>query len=172
MYQRDGQYGGLRKIQADMEGVVIEKMFATIGCVGLLMLSVAGGAQAMPVSDFYAMTPQDAAAYKFFLFMGSEKVLRDEGHPDLATSVHQLFFEQMRPGDQFPAGEAEFLLNLNNARFFDAERAQQNPSAPRVQVESALLGTLGKHGVPLTPEFVKAITEMANSFKAKSLPGK
>jgi hypothetical protein len=140
-------------------------------CAGLLMLMVAAGVKAMPVSEFYAMTPQEAAAYKFFLFSGAEKVLRDQGRADLAATVHQLFNET-GPGDQLPVGEAEFLLNLGNARFFDAERAQKDPSAPRVQVESALLRTLSRHGVPSSPEFEKAIVEMANSFKRTSSPGK
>ena len=131
----------------------------------------AGAAQAMPFPQFDHMAAQDRQDYLDCLVQTAQQVLIDQGQKDAAAKVHQLFNE-IRPGDQLPVGEAEFELNLDNARVRDAEKHVQNPNAPRVQVESALTGTLKRNGIELTPDFYREFVQLASTFKPKTQPAK
>jgi len=69
-----------------------------------------------------------------------------------------------------PLGEAELEMNLDAGRVRDAEKHIQNHNAPRVQVEAALVGTLRKNGVEMTPDFVRAFMQLTGTFKPKFPP--
>jgi len=140
--------------------------FLTATFVATAMLFTGVAAQAMSIRQFDHMAAQDRLDYQKFLEDGAQKILTDHSRTDDAAKVRQLFHE-IHPGSQLPLGEAEFELNLDNARVRDAEKAVQNPNAPPVQVESALVGTLMKNGIELTPDFVKGIVQMAATFKPK-----
>ena len=124
-------------------------------------------AQAMDIIQFDQMTNQDRQAFLDSLSRDAETVLEQEGRSADATKVHHLF-NDISPGSALPLGEAELDMNLDNARVRDAQKHIQNPDAPRVQVEVALVGTLVKHGVTLTPEFVKSLMELTATFKPQS----
>ncbi|HYL36049.1 MAG TPA: hypothetical protein VEV17_09070 [Bryobacteraceae bacterium] len=128
------------------------------------MLFAGAAAQAMPFQQFDHMAAQDRQDYLNFLVGSAQKVLKAQDRDADAAKVHRLFTE-IRPGDNLPIGEAEFEMNLDNARVRDAEKAIQNPNAPRVQVESALALTLSKNGIQITPDFVKDFVQLANTFK-------
>ena len=94
-------------------------------------------AQAMDIIRFDPMTAQDRQAFLNFLPKAAETVLEQEGRSADAQKAHQLF-NDIRPGDNLPVGEAELELNLDNQRVRDVQQHIKNPEAPRVQVESAL----------------------------------
>ena len=109
-------------------------------------------AQAMDIIQFDQMTSQDKQAFLNSLSTSAETVPEQEGRSADAAKVFHLF-NDISPGSTLPLGEAELEMNLDNARVRDATKHMQNPAAPRVQVEAALVGTLSKNGVAITPDF-------------------
>ncbi len=128
-----------------------------------------GVVQAMEIRQFDKMTAQDRQAFIDFLPKAAETVLEQEGRSDDVKKVHQLFNE-IRPGDNLPLGEAELELNLDNARVRDAEKHIQNPDAPRVQVETALISTLRKNGIEISTDFVQGLFQQTGTFQPQSPP--
>jgi len=108
--------------------------------------------QAMQIQQFDKMADQDQADYEVALINGAEKVLTDEGRPDLAAQVEHLFSTK-NPGDVDTIGGAEFELNLARARVADAKRAAQDPKARRLEVEDAMFVTLKKNNIQLPDSF-------------------
>jgi len=124
-------------------------------------------AQAMDIVQFDRMSNQDRQDFLDSLSGDAETVLNQEGRSADAAKVHHLF-NDIRPGDNLPVGEAELELNLGNSRVRDDEKHIKNPNAPRVQVEVALLETLGKNGVEvMTPDFIRALMQLTGTFKPK-----
>jgi hypothetical protein len=126
-------------------------------------------AHAMDIIRFDLMTAQDRQAFLDSLSEGTETVLKQEGRSADAAKVHQLFNE-IRPGDNLPVGEAELELNLDSARVRDAEKHIQNPDAPRVQVETALISTLKKNGIDISTDFIRNLLELTAAFRPQSPP--
>src|SRR5712692_439116 len=58
-----------------------------------------GSLQAKEIRRFDKMADQDQVDYLVALVAGAEKVLTDEGRPDLAAQVHHLFTTK-NPGDE------------------------------------------------------------------------
>ena len=135
----------------------------------LAILLIATASQAMPFSQFDGMAAQDRQDYMKFLVECVQRVLIDQGHKDQAAKVYQLFNEIL-PGDALPLGEAEFEGNLSNARVRDAKRHAEDPNARRIEIESALTGTLRKNGFDVTQDFVNRLMKLANTFKPKYSP--
>ena len=121
-------------------------------------------AQAMDIIQYDLMTAKDQQAFLDSLSRDAETVLNQEGRSDDATKVFHLF-NDIRPGDDLPVGEAELILNLGNARVRDTQKRIQNHDAPRVQVEAALLATLIKNGVQITPDFAKSLMQQTGTFQ-------
>ena len=128
-------------------------------------------AQAMDIIQFDQMTAQDRQDFLNSLSKAAETVLEQEGRSADALKVHHLF-DDIRPGDNLPVGEAELELNLANQRVRDDKKHIQNHDAPRVQVEVALALTLSKNGIQVTPDFVKALMQLTGTFQPKSPPRK
>ena len=128
-------------------------------------------AQAMDIIQFDQMTAQDRQDFLNSLSKAAETVLEQEGRSADAMKVHHLF-DDIRPGDELPIGEAELEGNLANERVRDAKKHIQNHEAPRVQVEVALALTLSKNGIQVTPDFVKALMKLTGTFQPKSPPRK
>jgi hypothetical protein len=126
-------------------------------------------AQAMDIIQFDQMTNQDRQAFLDSLSRDAETVLQQEGRSADAQKVHQLF-NDIRPGDNLPVGEAELELNLDNARVRDAEKHIQNPDAPRVQVETALISTLKKNGIEISTDFIQRLFQQTGTFQPQSPP--
>jgi hypothetical protein len=139
---------------------------ATILSAAMLLTSAA---QAMEIIQFDQMTAQDRQAFLNFLPKAAETVLEQEGRSVDATKVHQLF-NDILPGDALPIGEAELEGNLANARVRDAEKHIQNPDAPRVQVETALISTLRKNGIEISADFIKDLFQLTGTFQPQSPP--
>ncbi len=123
-------------------------------------------AQAMDIIQFDQMTNQDRQDFLDSLSGDAETVLQQEGRSAEAAKVHQLFNE-IHPGDVMSFGEIELEENLANERVRDAQKHIKNPNAPRVQVEVALAETLGKNGVQITPDFIRALMQLTGTFKPK-----
>jgi hypothetical protein len=142
---------------------------ASIAVASLLFI---GPALAMQIQLFDRMAAQDQQDYINLLMQGAEKVLIEAGRSDDAAKVHKLFHE-ISPGSELPLGEAEFEMNLDNARVADAERHLKEPDAPRLQVEHAMIVTLKKNGINLPKTFMtvasnfKASRPLAGEVKAK-----
>jgi hypothetical protein len=119
-------------------------------------------AQAMEIRQFDKMAQNDRADYVSALIQGAEKVLTDEGRPDLAAQVSHLFTTN-DPGDQISIGMTEFIRNLARARVADAKRIANDPNARRLEVEDAMIVTLKKNGIELPPSFLT----VASGFKPK-----
>jgi hypothetical protein len=111
-----------------------------------------GMVQAMEIRQFDKMADQDQADYVVALINGAEKILTDEGRPDLAAQVEHLFTTK-DPGDADTIGMVEFIRNLALLRVADAKNAQENPKDPRVEVEDAMAVTLQKNHIDLPDSF-------------------
>src|SRR5277367_4073022 len=83
--------------------------------------------QAMEIRQFDKMAGQDQGNYIGDLIIGAEKVLTDEGRPDLAAQVKQLFTTK-NPGDVDTIGMVEFERNLALFRVNDAKHAAAHPN--------------------------------------------
>ena len=135
---------------------------ASIVVAGLLF---SAPALAMQIQVFDRMAAQDQQDYIDLLMRGAEKVLIDAGRANDAAKVHR-FFNDIKPGSLLSLGEAEFELNLDNARVVDAKDHVHNPNAPRLEVEDALAVTLKKNGIELPDSFFT----VGSNFKP--LPGR
>src|SRR5262245_44827237 len=93
----------------------------------LLAGAVLYRAHAMEISKFDKMATEDQGEYIAGLIMGAQRVLIDEGQPDLAAKVHKLFNTTL-PGDNFSLGMAEFDRNLDRARVLDLKRVIADPN--------------------------------------------
>ena len=124
-------------------------------------------AQAMEIRQFDKMAGQDQDDYIGDLIDGAEKVLTDEGKPDLAAQVKHLFTTK-NPGDADTTGMVEFETNLALARVADAKRAEKDPNAQRVEVEDAMAVTLQKNHVDLPG----SLFSVNKNFKPKFPPKK
>jgi hypothetical protein len=131
------------------------------------VMLLSSAAQAMDIVQYYRMTSADRQAFLNFVPQAAERVLNQEGRSADAAKVHQLF-NDIRPGDNLPVGEAEFELNLASASVRDAEKHAQNHDAPRVQVETALISTLKKNGIEISPDFIRALFQLTGTFKPHS----
>ena len=108
--------------------------------------------QAMEIQQFDKMAGQDQDEYIAELVQGAEKVLTDEGKPDLAGQVSHLFTTNA-PGDQISIGMTEFYLNLALLRVEDVKNIQKNPNDPRIEVEDVMAATLQKNHIDLPDSF-------------------
>jgi hypothetical protein len=138
--------------------------FAIPAVILSAVMLLSGAAQAMDIVQFDQMTSQGRQAFLNFLPQAAETVLNQEGRSADAAKVHHLF-NDISPGSNLPLGEAELEMNLANARVHDAEKHAQNPDAPRVQVEVALVGTLSKNGVQIAPDFAKAFMQLTGTIQ-------
>jgi hypothetical protein len=117
------------------------------------------------------MAAQDRQDFLDSLSRDAETVLEQEGRSADAQKVHHLF-NDISPGSDLPLGEAELEMNLDSARVRDAEKHIQNHNAPRVQVETALISTLRKNGIEISPDSVKGLFQLTGTFKPKVPPKK
>lgn len=124
-----------------------------------------GAAQAMEIRQFDKMADQDQSDYIGDLIVGAEKVLTDEGKPDLAAQVKYLFTTENK-GDADTIGMVEFERNLVLARVADAKQAEKDPNAQRVEVEDAMAVTLQANHIELPDSFFT----VASNFKPKYPP--
>ncbi len=127
---------------------------------------LAGRPQGMEIQKFDKMAQDDRAEYVSELISGAEKVLTDEGKPDLAAQVEHLFTTNA-PDSNTSIGMNEFTITLAKARLADAQRALKNPDAKRVHVEDAMAVMLKKlHGIDLPQSFFT----VNGNFKPKFPP--
>jgi hypothetical protein len=122
-------------------------------------------AQAMEIRQFDKMADEDQARYIGDLIVGAEKVLTDEGKPDLAAKVKHLFTAK-NAGDEDVIGMVEFENNLALLRVEDAKNAEKNPKDQRIEVEDVVAITLEKNGIKLPDKFF----DVAKDFKPQYPP--
>lgn len=122
-------------------------------------------AQAMSIVQFDKMANQDQSDDIGDLIVGAEKVLTDEGRPDLAAKVEYLFTTKLG-NDVDVIGAVEFERNLAFARLDDLKNIQQHPNDPRIEVEDAMAVTLEKNGIKLPDNFYTVLS----NFKPKLPP--
>ena len=125
--------------------------------------------QAMEIRQFDKMADQEQSEYIGNLIVGTENVLTDQGKPDLAAQIKHLFTTK-DPGDADVMGMVEFERNLALARVADAERAERDPKAHRLEIEDAMLVTLKKNNIPMSRTFVHGFRAINNNFHPKYPP--
>jgi hypothetical protein len=141
--------------------------FVTSAAILSVAILLSGPTQAMEIRQFDKMADQDQSEYIGNLIVGAENALADEGKPDLAAQIKLLFTTKKNPGDEGILGMLEFESNLAQARVADAQRAEQNPSAHRLEIEDAMLVTLQKNNIPPARDFVKAFRAINSNFRPK-----
>ena len=135
------------------------------------VMLLSGAAQAMEIRQFDKLADQDQSDYIGNLIVGAENVLAGEGKSDPAALVKRLFTTK-DAGDADVIGMVEFERNLALARVADAERAEQDPKARRVEVEDAMLVTLKKNTIPMSQYFVRGVRAINSNFRPKHPPQK
>jgi hypothetical protein len=121
--------------------------------------------QALEIRQFDKMAGQDQDEFIAELVQGAEKVLTDEGRPDLATQVSHLFTTNA-PDGNISIGMSQFYMDLAKARLADAKRTEQDPNAQRLEVEDAMAVTMQQNHIDLPDSFFK----VASIFKPKLPP--
>jgi hypothetical protein len=122
-------------------------------------------AQAMEIERFDKLAIPDQGDYVALLLQGAQKMLLDSGKHDQLAKLNRLFTE-VQPGDQMSIGMLQFEANLDKARLLDAERYAKDHKAVRLEVEHAMLVTLKRNGIVLTPAFM----HVADNFRPKLPP--
>lgn len=112
--------------------------YASTVHLALTAILFSSAAQAMEIRQFDEMADADQDEYVADLVLGAQKVLRDDGKPDLAERVHKLFTTKDPEGD-VSTGLAQFELLLARARVADLERVEKDPSALRLEAEHAMI---------------------------------
>ena len=141
----------------------LNKILAT-AFMGAAMLFTGAAAQAMSFPQFDSMSNQDRADYRTFMISSAHKVLVEEGRTADADKMYHLF-NDIHPGSVLSLGEGELELNLAHARVRAAQKMIDNPNAPPVQVEVALVETLGANHIQITPDFVRSFLAEVTKFK-------
>jgi hypothetical protein len=100
-----------------------------------LAAALLGNAQAMEIYKFDKMADADQDEYVADLIIGAQKVLIDEGQPDLAAKIHKLFTNKLA-GDTVSLGMVEFDRNIDRARVADLKRVVADPNAVRLEVNT------------------------------------
>ena len=121
----------------------------------------------MEIRLFDKMADQDQSEYIGNLIVGAEKALTDEGKSDLAAQIKTLFTAKKNPRDSDVLGMLEFELNLATARVADAQRAEKDPNAHRLEVEDVILATLKKNNIPMSRTFVTAVRAINSNFQPR-----
>jgi|SRR5882672_1555046 len=134
-----------------------------------LAMLFAHSAQAMEIWQYDKMADADQSEYVADLVVGAQKVLRDDGKPNVAEQVRKLF-TTIVPGNKIPLGVAEFEVNLALARVYDAENIAKDPKAQRVEVEDAMGATLQKNGIEVPDSFFTVATSFKPKFPLKPPP--
>ncbi|HEX3912703.1 MAG TPA: hypothetical protein VHW71_04285 [Steroidobacteraceae bacterium] len=119
-------------------------------------------AQAMEIRQFDKMAGLDQDEYTAELIQGAEKVLTDEGKPDLSARVSKLFTTRLG-NDQISVGMTEFSINLARARLVDVQNVAKDSNAQRIEVEDAMGVTLNKNGIEVPDSFFTVLV----SFRPK-----
>jgi hypothetical protein len=112
-------------------------------------------ASAMDIAMYDDMARQDQQDCLAFLVKATHRVLTDEGRPDLASKVHELF--QGRGGDRRSTGEVQFEEVLAKMRAYFAENPR---SILTPTVEGALMQTLVSNGIQIPNQFDRALHQV------------
>ena len=84
------------------------------------------------------------------------------------VQIKTRFTAKNNPGDADVLGMLEFELNLATARVVDAQRAEKDPNAHRLEVEDAMLATLKENNIPMSRTFVAAFRAINSNFHNRS----
>ena len=115
-------------------------------------------AQAMEIQMFDDMAIQDQRDYLTFLVKHAQKVFTEQGRPDLAAKVRQLFREE-RGDDHRSPGSDQFEKNLAIQRDFIVRIATEKLPFTRPLVENALIMTFYRNGIPTSFAFSRGLVQ-------------
>jgi len=102
------------------------------------------------------MAKQDQQDYLTFLVKATQEVLTDQGRPDLARKVRDLF--RGRGGDRRSLGEVQFEEVLAKMRAYFAENPRHMfTSGP---VEGAFTQALINHSIQVPDKFYKSLKQV------------
>lgn len=137
----------------------------------LLLLMWPQHLAAMTIEQFDAMVAEDQRHYLAFLVKEAQKLLTDQGQPELAKSIDRRFRE-IPPGEQRSMGELQFQKSLAAAR--GAKIRFTLWHAPTSEVEFALYDALLDLGIKPAPPFSAKFGEVTRNraFYQKELARK
>ncbi len=144
-------------------------MFKAIPAVFVVLLSgtsIVSMLHAMEIQRFDKMAGPDQKEYFLELLDGAQNVLREEGHADLAEKVAKLFTTNA-PESNISIGMSQFFIALAKARVADLERLKKDSTAPRLEVEHAMILTLKKNGIELPKTFMSVMKDFKPKFASK-----
>jgi len=112
-------------------------------------------ASAMPILYFAKMKNPDRATYIDNMVEGVAKILKDQGHPDQAQQVIDLFGNATKDG-----GVNRFVMNLKECDLTNRHNAiNPNNRKTVLQVEDAMAKTLKDIGIIVPVKELLAINE-------------
>jgi hypothetical protein len=129
---------------------------------GLALLASAANAVNFPVFD--QMDSYAQAEFIADMVDTTQQALREDGKPDLALKMEQLF-SFGGPSDTMSVGLAELEKNVSRARIADLDRLGKDPKAQRLDVEDALFVTLKKNGIELSSNAMNRIIGTLAKFR-------
>jgi hypothetical protein len=124
----------------------------------------AGAANAVTFPVFDQMDSDMQAEFIADMVDRTEQALRDDGKPDLASKMEQLF-AFAGPTDTMSVGLVELERNVPRGRIADLDRLAKDPNAPRLDVEDALFVTLKKNGIALSSNAMSGVINAMASFQ-------
>jgi hypothetical protein len=131
----------------------------------LAVVSLPGWLRAMEIQKYDQMAIADQKEYVIELVEGAQKVLREQGHADLAEKVAKLFTTN-DPEGNISIGMTEFDIALAKARVADLGRIKKDPNVTRIEVEHAMIVVLKKNGIDLPKSYMAVMKD----FKPKHPP--
>jgi hypothetical protein len=134
-----------------------------------LVLSAAS--RAMDIKDYFKIATEDKARFSKSLLDTAEKTLRDQGHPDSAQQLHELF-TKVPQGDEISQGVREYNQNLVDMLRSEIKREARNPDVPHLQAERAFRDVASDHGITLPPEFESAMAGFHREHPLQKLTAK
>ena len=115
---------------------------------------------AMTVEQFDKMAADDQRHYVMFLVNEAQKLLRGQGHPELARNIDRLFGE-IPPGEQRSLGESQFEKSLAGARRQKIRFSLWH--APTSEIQWVLCDTLFQLGIKPAPAFFSRFGELTRN---------
>lgn len=123
----------------------------SLSVTAIALIASATTAQAMDIREYFRMADQDQAQFAVTLLDSAEKSLRDQGRPDLAMNLDNLFTD--KDGKKISDGTYKYLTNLDDMLRAEMKREAANPNRPSLQAERAFRDVARDHGITLPPTF-------------------
>lgn len=128
------------------------KLIFTLFLFGLFGI---GTAPAMQIYAFAKLKTPDQATYVDNMVEASSKMLKEQGHPDQAQQILDLFRNTTKEG-----GVNQFVMKMKDCDVLNRRNATNpNNRHPVLQVEDAMSLMLKEHGIIVPVKFLLSVNE-------------